>query len=211
MRIEGGGLYAASTGGSDTTVELWCNDHCDLLHVQGEDVDALLAEVRDRVGVRDALVEPDERLVITDDCLKVHQEDHVDAFLRRHDCLLLPPLTYVDGGKVIRVLALDPENLTALYHDLLTEHRVTVEAMREVGTVTQDRPLLTLDTALPDLSARQHEALRSAVEAGYYEIPRATTTDALARDLGIERRTFEEHLRRAEKKLLPALVDHVLP
>jgi len=209
MRIEGG-VFAAATAGADTTVELWCNDHCDLLHVGGEDVDGVLAAVRGRVGVRDALVEGNERLVITDDCLKAHQEDHVDAFLRRHDCLLLPPITYVDGAKVIRVLALDPGNLTALYRDLLSEHRVTVEATREVDAVAQDRPLLTLDTALPDLSPRQHEALRAAVEAGYYEIPRATTTGELAERLDVDRRTYEEHLRRAEKKLLPALVDHVL-
>jgi hypothetical protein len=209
MRVEGG-VFAAATAGADTTVELWCNDHCDLLHVGGEDVDGLLAVVRERVGVRDALVEADERLVITDDCLKANREDHVDAFLRRHDCLLLPPITYVEGAKVIRVLALDPENLTALYRDLLSEHRVTVEATREVDAVAQDRPLLTLDTALPDLSPRQHEALRTAVEAGYYEIPRATTTGELAQRLDVDRRTFEEHLRRAEKKLLPALVDHVL-
>ena len=209
MRVEGG-VFAAATAGADTTVELWCNDHCDLLHVGGEDGDGLLAAVRERVGVRDALVEGDERLVITDDCLKAHQEDHVDAFLRRHDCLLLPPITYVDGAKVIRVLALDAGNLTALYRDLLSEHPVTVEATREVDAVAQDRPLLTLDTALPDLSPRQHEALRTAVEAGYYEIPRTTTTGELAGRLDVDRRTFEEHLRRAEKKLLPALVDHVL-
>jgi len=48
------------------------------------------------------------------------------------------------------------------------------------------------------------------VEAGYYEIPRKATTGELAGRLDVDRRTFEEHLRRAEKKLLPALVDHVL-
>ena len=62
-----------------------------------------------------------------------------------------------------------------------------------------------LDSALPDLSPRQREALLTAVETGYYRIPRDATTDDVAARLGVERRTAEEHLRRAENKLLSAL------
>ncbi len=60
-------------------------------------------------------------------------------------------------------------------------------------------------TLLPDLSPRQREALVTAFEAGYYEIPREATTEELGEALGVDRRTAEEHLRRAENKLLGAL------
>jgi len=40
FRVSSGGTYEVATSGTDTTIELWCNDHCDLLHVSGADGDA---------------------------------------------------------------------------------------------------------------------------------------------------------------------------
>ena len=209
LGIEHPGAYADATAGTDTTVELWCNDHCDLLHVSGEGGEAVVVHVEQAVGVRERLVEDDERLLITEACLKEHERDHIEATLADHDCLLVPPLKYADGAKWCRVLALDPANLTAFYRDVAEEHKVTVESKRRVESVSADRPLLTLDSALPDLSPRQREVLRTAAEMGYYRIPRDTTTAEVADVVGVERRTLEEHLRRAENKLLTALVDTV--
>jgi predicted DNA binding protein len=208
MRVEQPGAYAEATAGTDTTVELWCNDHCDLLHVSGAEGEAVVAHVEDAVGVRERIDEGDERLLITDACLK-KRDEHIETTLATHDCLLVPPLRYADGAKWCRVLALDSEHLTAFYRDLTAEFSVTVEAKREVESVAADRPLLTLDSAFPELSPRQREALLAAVEMGYYRIPRDVTTADVAAELGIERRTLEEHLRRAENKLVAAFADYL--
>lgn len=173
--------------------------------------EAVVAHVEDAVGIRERVVEDDERLLITDACLKSQADNGdrtIEAILADHDCLLVPPLRYADGAKWCRVLALDPANLTGLYRDLAADHAVTVESKREVGGAAADAPLVTLDTALPDLSPRQREALVVASDEGYYRIPRETTTADIAAELGVERRTAEEHLRRAENKLLGALVAH---
>ncbi|WP_134668475.1 helix-turn-helix domain-containing protein [Halorussus marinus] len=237
LGIDQPGAYADATAGTDTTVELWCNDHCDLLHVSGgadsdagspagrgtrtdasatgadRDADAgataVVAHVEATVGVRERLVEDGQRLLITDDCLKSSDDDHIESVLADHGCLLVPPLTYADGTKWCRVLALDPANLTGFYRAVAADHPVTVESKREVASVAADRPLLTFQSALPDLSARQREALATATEFGYYRIPRDTTTADLAAEMGVERRTFEEHLRRAENKLLGAMVEYL--
>ncbi|MFC4359668.1 helix-turn-helix domain-containing protein [Halobium salinum] len=213
FRIASDGAYAAATAGTDARIELWCNDHCDLLHVTGGDEaaeDAVLAAVRERVGVRDRLRGGDELVVVTDDCLREHETGTVEAYLDRHGPLLLPPLRYARGAKVCRLLALDPASLTACYRDLVTDgFSVDVESKREVGSVAQDGPLLTLDEVLPRLTGRQHETLTTAVEQGYYEIPRRTTTEKVAAAVGVERRTAEEHLRRAENKLIAALMPYL--
>jgi predicted DNA binding protein len=210
FRIEGDGAYAAATAGTDASVELWCNDHCDLLYVTNEAIDEILTHVREEVGIKDRLQRPNESVLITDDCLKRHEGNLIETYLARHDCLLLPPLRYADGAKSCRVLALDPANLTACYRDLLDDgFSVTVERKREIETVTHDAPLLTLDGVLPDLSPRQRETFTTAYERGYYEIPRETTTTAIADAVGVERRTAEEHLRRAENKLVAALIEYV--
>ena len=211
FRIEGDGAYAAATAGTDASVELWCNDHCDLLYVEDDVADKILAHVRERVGVKDLIRRPTEVVVVTADCLREHEDAPIEDYLARHDCLLLPPLRYDMGAKSCRVLALDPANLTACYRALVEDGlSVSVERKREIETVAHDAPLLTLDTLLPTFSPRQREAFATAYERGYYEIPRETTTTEIAAALGIERRTAEEHLRRAENKLVTALIEYVV-
>lgn len=210
FHMRGDVAYEDATAGRDVSIELWCNDHCDLLHVRGDIEDAVTGEIADAVGVEDTIQRGDEHVVVTSECLRPHTEGNVEGYLERHDCLLLPPLRYENGGKLVRVLTLDPENLTRFYQDIQESFRVTVRAKREVDTVTQSRPLLSLDSLLPDLSDRQKEAVVSAWEAGYYAIPRETTTEALAARMGIDRRTFEEHLRLAENKLVGTLVEQLI-
>lgn len=207
FRIAGSGAYAAPTRRTDATIELWCNDHCDMLHVRGG-TDAVREHVEGSVGVRERVERGKELVLVTDECLKTREDDTVERYLARHDCLLVPPLRYARGAKFCRVLALDAGSLTAVYRDLTGEYAVDVESKREVGSVTPDAPLLTAD-ALPALSPRQREVFTMAHERGYYEIPRETTTEELAAALGVERRTAEEHLRRAENKLADALVEYL--
>lgn len=74
--------------------------------------------------------------------------------------------------------------------------------------------------ALPPLSGRrvllagcgrgdhvEHFLDRGAtVAGGYYERPRAMTTEDVAAAMGVGRRTAAEHLRKAERQVLTALV-----
>lgn len=210
FRIRGAGAYAAATAGTDARIELWCNDHCDLLHVTDGATERTLARVRERVGVRELLREPDELVVVTDDCLREREPATIERYLERHGCLLLAPLRYADGAKFCRLLALDPAALTACYRDLVADdHDVTVESKREISAVGQDGPLLTPDDLLPALTDRQREVFATAYERGYYEIPRETSTAEVAHGVGIERRTAEEHLRRAENKLVAAVMPYL--
>ncbi|GAA5047803.1 helix-turn-helix domain-containing protein [Haladaptatus pallidirubidus] len=206
LRIDGDSACAEATRGTETTIELWCNDHCDLLHVSGRAGAETLVQLEELVGVQELLVEDDERLAMTETCLKDRETDTIESFLTRHSCLLVPPLRYADGEKWCRVLALDSGNLTELYRDLVDEFSVTVESKREIAAIPGDRPLLTPETAISDLSSRQQEALVTAHEMGYYRIPRGATTAEIADEMGVERRTLEEHLRRAENKLVDGMV-----
>lgn len=206
FRIDGAGAVADLTAGPDAAVDLWCNDHCDLLSVTGADRSAVRDRVAALAGVQEHLADDRALVVITGGCLEAHEEPLVDPYLARHDCLSLPPLSYRDGAKFLRVLTLDPANLTGLYRDLAAEGTVTVESKREVGSVARDGPLLADAAALSALTDRQAETLLAAHERGYYRIPRGTTMAEVAETMGIDRRTAEEHLRRAENKLLDGVV-----
>ena len=207
LRVYGDGTYEMATDGNDTSIELWCNDHCDLLHVSGRSVDDVLEEVRETVGIDERLEQGDEQVLVTKDCLQSHLDNNVERYLASEGCLLVPPLKYANGSKLVRALGLSPDALSEVYRALAAEFDVTVESKREVQSVTPDAPLLTVDAVVPDLSPRQREAFLTAYEHGYYELPRETSTAAVAERVGVGRRTAEDHLRRAEKKLAEALVD----
>ncbi|MFB6270855.1 MAG: helix-turn-helix domain-containing protein, partial [Halobacterium sp.] len=100
-------------------------------------------------------------------------------------------------------LALDPAALTDVYHDLREAYDVTVADKREVSAPEPDAHAVSA----PDLTARQAAVLRAAVQDGYYEFPRRTTTADLADRFDLARSTLEEHLRRAEGKLAAAFAD----
>lgn len=216
FHIRGDVPYENVTKERNASIELWCNNHCDLLHVKG-DVDGAIHEEIDATvgvehasngadGVKDAVTSGDEQIIITSECLRPHTENNIESYLAAHDCLLLPPLRYERGGKVVRIITLEAENLTHFYQDIQDSFRVDVRSKREVDTLTQDEPMLSVDSLIPDLSERQQEAILMAWEAGYYDIPRETTTEQLAAEMEVDRRTFEEHLRLAENKFVGALV-----
>lgn len=53
-----------------------------------------------------------------------------------------------------------------------------------------------------DLTPAQEDCVRTALEMGYFEIPRATSSETVAAELGIGKSAFLERLRRAEAALV---------
>jgi len=49
-----------------------------------------------------------------------------------------------------------------------------------------------------------------ALELGYYQVPKKMTTKELARKHKVPRTTFEEHLRKAESKVLLTLALYII-
>lgn len=61
----------------------------------------------------------------------------------------------------------------------------------------------------PKLSPKQREAIELAVKEGYYEYPRKIDLEKLAKLSKVKRQTFQENLRRAERKLVPFLTENI--
>jgi predicted DNA-binding protein YlxM (UPF0122 family) len=62
--------------------------------------------------------------------------------------------------------------------------------------------LTPVDQLFGELTNRQLTALQIALENGYYEQPRKRSISELAEGSTVARATFEEHLRKAENKLI---------
>jgi hypothetical protein len=57
------------------------------------------------------------------------------------------------------------------------------------------------ESVLDQLTLQQSRVLRLAHTMGYYDIPRKTSTEELAKVMGMEKATVGEHLRRGEKNV----------
>lgn len=62
---------------------------------------------------------------------------------------------------------------------------------------------------LPNLSPKQKEAITLAFSEGYYDWPKRTDFQMLAPKMGVSVPTFREHLKKAEKKILPDLIQQL--
>lgn len=209
FELQGKGLVAGLSHEFDADIQLWCNDHSDLLYVRSDQVTAFRDKLVETVGIQESMQEGNQLVVVTDHCLRKEERTLIETHLADNGCLSLPPLTYEGGIKRSKVLALDPASLTAVYDGLRNDGPVTVRAKREIQGLHPEVPVLGFDDIFPKLSDRQLETFRIAYELGYYEVPRRTTTEALGERLGINRRTAEDHLRRAENKIATSLADHL--
>ena len=68
------------------------------------------------------------------------------------------------------------------------------------------RPKAHSASALNALTAKQNSILRLAHTMGYYDIPRRTSTEELAKLLRMDKGTAGEHLRRGEKHVFDRLL-----
>ena len=58
-------------------------------------------------------------------------------------------------------------------------------------------------------SDKQRRALELALEFGYYNYPRNISVDNLSKKAKMPRTTFQEHLRKAESKLMGLLIQSI--
>ncbi|MBM3234219.1 hypothetical protein FJZ19_03935 [Candidatus Pacearchaeota archaeon] len=60
----------------------------------------------------------------------------------------------------------------------------------------------------PDITEKQLQAIKLAIKRGYYKFPKQINLEKLAKETGISKETFFEHLAKAESKILPFLTEN---
>lgn len=118
--------------------------------------------------------------------------------------------TTISGGWERWTIYLEnPDRLTDIIERLkAADNDVQLVRNVELSEVTME-PQLDATRILTELTPKQREALRTAIESGYYGVDRDTTVDEIAEKLGVSRTTAWEHLARAEAKVMGELVDHL--
>lgn len=125
----------------------------------------------------------------------------VPAEIAAAGCTVLWPALFVGGEESYTVLAPSRERLDALVARLAAHGNVHLEGVADAlpSALHVNVPLADITTALTE---RQLIVLQKAIAEGYYDSPRRTSTEALAAAFGVTRSTLEEHLRKAERRVL---------
>lgn len=108
-----------------------------------------------------------------------------------------------DDGKRWELKILFPErDALSAFHDYCVDHDFSFQLER---VYHPDNPQ---EEAEYGVTEEQHEALRAAYDAGYFDVPRETTLTELTDELDISRNALSARIRRGERNLLANTLVH---
>jgi len=188
----------------DLTIREWPLNDCQVLEISSETTPTgeLLDDIDQLGTVLHESKDSDGYHVVTQSCLCSLEESIIDRF-EKHSCLYQSPTIYRQGWEHYTVIAFDGEDIRALLGDLRSDREIELLSKASISETQIPHSMLAPANQLfENITDRQLAALQLALERGYYEQPRKTSLRDLADQTAVARSTYEEHLRKAENKLL---------
>lgn len=188
----------------DITIREWYLSDCQVLEINSETAppDEFLDEIGELGMVLHESHDETGLQVVTKACLCPVENSIIDRF-EAHNCLYQPPTVHRHGWEEYNLIAFDEADVKSLYDDLEADREIDVLSKTGLNETKLPHSLLTpVDQLFGTLTDRQLAALQLALENGYFEQPRNCSIVDLAERTTVARATYEEHLRKAENKLL---------
>lgn len=123
-----------------------------------------------------------------------------------HRVFMAKPIVLEKGWEYWTVASWRKKDLTDLYERI---NSLEGEAHAEIISISKKPLNLFLPNALESLTGRQKDTLEAAFKGGYYEFPRKASLEQISSKKGVPRTTFQNHLRKAEKKVISAVVSQL--
>ncbi|MFW9831454.1 MAG: helix-turn-helix domain-containing protein [Candidatus Thorarchaeota archaeon] len=187
----------------------WCNGDHDILEIAsvGEEEKA---QVMDGLAHLDEIIDQtyeNERLhLIVKKCSCVY-EGSISQVIDEFNILHLLPVIHDGGWEYYRAIVFRHEDINQLFQQF-DEKGYQYEIIRKVpfeGMISSTLTF-TADAVFSSLTQKQLAALLVAHSNGYYQFPRQTNVKNLAALKHIPRTTFQEHLQKAEGKLVSSII-----
>jgi len=116
-----------------------------------------------------------------------------------------PLIQRTDGTELWELACWDKEPLVYISTKLPKDFKLKLKSIEQ--TKIEE---LFLPHIMPKLSEQQKKVLQIAVNQGYYDFPRKIDLDDIAKQMKLTKQTIQQHLRIAEKKLVPFLTENIL-
>lgn len=190
----------------------WCNRKHDVIEFilnNQSDLPALMKEIANLHGVISAISDQGKVHVITKNCA-CDPENSVVGNIDKFNLLHITPTVYEGGWETYRVIAFRHEDLAA-FLNCIQKKGFHFEILSKVpfrGSISSSLTL-TADSLFADLTEKQVNALITAYNSGYYALPRKADAKEIAFRKQVSRTTFQEHLNKAENKLIATLMPYI--
>ena len=144
-------------------------------------------------------------------CVCNKMETSTTPIIEQNNFMEIPPTVLLGGWEHYRLLGFEQSDLKGLLRELDKVGKIEVLQKKTIPEgVTDDAFVISLSSLFGQLTQKQLNALVTAVEGGYYEIPKRVTTEDLARVQKQPRTTYEEHIRKAESKIVHAMAPFMM-
>ena len=189
----------------------WCNREYDVIELITDEPDEYSAVIDEMSKIK-GMVEKSSDLHNAHFFVKkcyCKAEDSVTKILDEFDLLQISPIIYRHGWEYYRVIVFRHEDLKALMQRF-EKRGIKYEILRKVdfeGFIAGSLNL-TADALFSDLTEKQMDALLTAYSNGYYSLPRKANVQDIAHKKKVSRTTYQEHLKKAENKLVASLVPY---
>ncbi|MFX0051645.1 MAG: helix-turn-helix domain-containing protein [Candidatus Hodarchaeota archaeon] len=204
-----------SQNNPEVEILLWCDANSDILELRGdkEAINEAISDLKKDLGEVTSLYswEGHVQLVLElCECSKFP----LDSIFGKYDCLELPPIKYLAGREIINLLV-TPDDTGLILEDIrrvILNAYVKVLKLAPLKSFKNPYPFyLPLDDLKECLTEKQQKALTLAYRNGYYgkNRPKALTA-TLAEKMNIGRRTYADHLQKAEQKIMSFLVPSLM-
>jgi predicted DNA binding protein len=190
----------------------WCNREHDVFELvldKQEDYPAILKELSKYAFVTAESCSVGNVHLVTRSCA-CDKEGSITYIIDGFNVLHVSPVVYEKGWEYYRIVAFRERDVKELLQKF-EEKGLEFEVIRRVpfdGFIASSLTL-TADALFSDLTAKQVDALLTAYNYGYYQLPRKADVKTIASSRHIPRTTFQEHLKKAENKLLISLAPYV--
>lgn len=138
-------------------------------------------------------------------CIEVRKEKVPSTFKTEKIVFVKPVIVDKNGYETWEVASWKKEILMEFIKNLKNEIE-DVNVLRITKTKLTD---VYYPHLMPKLTSCQKRAIELAFENGYYDFPKKTSMDRLAKAMKVSIPTFCEHLNKAEKKLMPDIINSI--
>lgn len=128
--------------------------------------------------------------------------EHVMLYHTKQIIFVKPTVNHYDGHEYWEVASWKREELEGFIKSLKS-HMDVCEILKMKNSPLTD---VYFPNVMPKLSKCQKTAIELAYGNGYYSYPKKITLEQLAKIAKVGVSTFQEHLRKAELKLLPVII-----
>ncbi len=190
----------------------WYNPDSDVVEIITENPRDRLPVIKELSGLADILEEHSDgsqtHLVMARRSWTL--ENSVTANIQASNLLQVPPEMYEKGWEYFNVIAFRHEDLQKLLQSL-EDKGFKVEVLRKslFKGFLVNSSAVNVDAVFSVLTQKQIDALLTSYDHGYYKLPRESSLTTIAKNRRIARTTFEEHLRKAENKLVTNLIPYL--